>query len=143
MSAKGAEQFISNPIGKIMDQAGIERPKLKLGDYTLDLTAMGSPLGQIGQFQNAANVTEEKRLERKAEAKEEKLYQEDLTKLTQFKEQEQNLLGSTDIYTPQFRSGKSQKLAKEAEALTQIFNARRQESLQRKSTPGISQTRMR
>jgi hypothetical protein len=144
MSAKGAEQLISNPVGKIMDQAGLERPKIKMGDYSLDLTALTSPtgFGQMGQIQNIATVTETKRLERKAAAAEEEKYKQDLEAMNKFKAQEGTLLGQSDLFTPVFKSGKGQKLAQEAEALSQIFNARKQEALQRRSTPGVSQTRM-
>lgn len=143
MSSKGAEQWISNPIGKTLDQVGVDRPKVSIGGYNLDLTAMTTGLGAIGQAQNLAKNYEEKRLTAKAIKSEEEQYEKDVLSLEKFKQQEGNLLaGQNEIFMPKFKSGKSGKLAQQAEALAQVFNARKQESLQRKSTPGVSQTRM-
>lgn len=143
MSAKGAEQWISNPLGKGLDQIGIDRPELNIGGYKTDLTALTNPLGALGQGLNLAKNYEEKRLTAKAIKEEEKKYQEDLAAFEKFKQQEGTLLsGQSELFVPQFKSGKSGKLAQQTEALAQIFNARKQESLQRRTTPGVAQTRM-
>lgn len=145
MSAKGATELMSNPVGKIMDQAGIKRPTIALGNgQNLDLTAALSPTGygQIGQIQNFARNYEEKRLTDKAKAAENDKYQADQEAFKKFKEQELNLNAQSDIFIPQYKSSKSSKLAKETQALADIFNARKQELMQRRSTPGISQTRI-
>lgn len=143
MSSKGAEQWISNPVGKTLDQFGVERPKVSIGGYNLDLTAMTTGLGQIGQVQNLAKNYEEKRLTAKAIKAEEEQYQKDVASFEKFKQQEATLLsGQSQLFIPQFKSGKSGKLAQQTEALAQVFNARKQETLQRKTTPGVSQTRM-
>jgi hypothetical protein len=145
MSAKGAEQFISNPIGKIMDQAGIQRPTISIGQYKLDPTALTSPtgFGQIGQLQNVANVTEEKRQERKAAAEDKSNRAADTQAFNDFAAQESTLLTSNqDLMTPVYKSSIGAKKAKQTEALANIFNARKQEAVSRTAAPGIAQTRM-
>jgi hypothetical protein len=143
MSAKGAEQFVSNPIGKIMDQAGIERPKIKIGQYTIDPTALTTPQGLAGQVQNVANVTEEKRQERKAAAEDKSNRAADTQAFNDFAAQESTLLTSNqDLMTPVYKSSIGAKKAKQTEALANIFNARKQEAVSRTAAPGIAQTRM-
>ena len=143
MSAKGAEQFISNPIGKIMDQAGIQRPNISIGQYKIDPTALLSPMGQIGQLQNVANVTEEKRQERKAAAEDKANRAADTQAFNDFAAQESTLLTSNqDLMTPVYKSSIGAKKAKQTEALANIFNARKQEAVSRTAAPGIAQTRM-
>lgn len=140
MSAKGAEQWISNPIGKGLDQMGIDRPKIKMGDYTLDPTALMTPSGMVGQVTNAATVHETKRQEKKAADEQASLAAADARQFEAFKKQEDTLLsGSTEVFTPQYKVRGD--LAKQTEALAQIFNARKSEALQRRTAPGISQTR--
>lgn len=143
MSSKGAGEFISNPIGKTLSQVGLETPKIKLGQYTIDPLAMTNPLGAIGQVQNAATVTEQKRLERKAAAEDKAARAADEAAFNQFANQENALLTSQDIMMPVFKSSVAGKKSKEADALAQVFNARKQEAMQRKTTPGVSQTRSR
>jgi hypothetical protein len=142
MSAKGAEQWISNPIGKTLDQVGIERPKVNIGGYNLDLTAMTTGLGAIGQVQNVATKYEEERQVAKFEKQQQELYKADVAQLEKFKQQEGTLLtGNQELFIPKYKSVKSGKMAKETEALAQVFNQRKQEIVQRRSTPGVSQTR--
>lgn len=143
MSAKGAEQFISNPIGKIMDQAGMQRPDIKIGQYKLDPTALTNPFGVVGQLQNVANTTEEKRLERKAAAQDKSARAADQKAFDAFAGQESTLLTSNqDLMNPVFKSSIGSKQAKKVEALANIFNARKQEAMSRTAAPGIAQTRM-
>jgi hypothetical protein len=140
MSVKGAEQWVSNPLGKGLDQMGIDRPKLKVGDFTLDATALTSPVSAFGQVTNAATVHETKRQEKKAADEQADLAAADARQFEAFKKQEDSLLsGSSEVFTPKYKVRGD--LAKQTEALAQIFNARKSEALQRRSSPGISQTR--
>jgi erythromycin esterase-like protein len=83
---------------------------------------------------------------RKAYREEEKqvaLLEKDTEQFEKFKTQEANLLSTENqVITPLYRSKKSGNLSKQTEALAQIFNARKDEALQRRSAPGVSQTRM-
>lgn len=65
----------------------------------------------------------------------------DIQDFTKFAAQEDNLLNtaSQDLFNPKYKVRGD--LAKQTEALAQIFNARKSEALQRRSSPGITQTR--
>jgi hypothetical protein len=60
----------------------------------------------------------------------------------QFETQGNTLLDdlSTPVMSPIYRTNKN--IEKQSEALAQLFNARKDEAIKRKSAPGISQTRM-
>ena len=82
-----------------------------------------------------------KKMEEGAESRRQR---NDAFALNEFKKIEQGIeLDPTlNIYTPSFSSKKlGAKKAQEAEALAQVFNARKQEILARKSIPGVTQTR--
>lgn len=65
----------------------------------------------------------------------------DIQDFTKFAAQEDNLLNtaSQELFNPTYKVRGD--LKKQTEALAQIFNARKSEALQRRSSPGITQTR--
>jgi len=67
----------------------------------------------------------------------------DRTAMQEFKSMEEAVVAdpSLNIMTPVFKNDKKKTKAKEAEALAQVFNQRKQEVISRKTSPGISQTR--
>jgi hypothetical protein len=69
-----------------------------------------------------------------------KKLEEDAANFKKFKEQD--LLNiDNDLYTPQYLSKSSGDLKKEQEAMLSLFNARKDQILSQRATPGIAQTR--
>lgn len=69
---------------------------------------------------------------------------QDRNAMQEFQKLEEGVVAdpSLNIMTPIFQNPKTGgKKAKEAEALAQVFNQRKQEVLARKTMPGVSQTR--
>lgn len=66
----------------------------------------------------------------------------DVATFKQFEAQGNTLLDSSSepVMSPIYRTNKD--LEKQSEALAQLFNARKEEALKRKTAPGVSQTRM-
>jgi hypothetical protein len=90
------------------------------------------PLGLDMEKQQKENDRQKKILEGTAS---------DIKDFSKFTAQEDNLLNtaSQELFNPKYKVRGD--LAKQTEALAQIFNARKSEALQRRSSPGITQTR--
>jgi hypothetical protein len=134
---------LSNPVGQaeylynqITGQKAI--PEIKYNGASYSTTGDPTTTAAIG-----AGTFEENRKAIKENNKVVDQLNKDDETFEKFKDKNAALLDNpnagVDLYTPTYKRNK--KLAKDQEAMIQLFNNRKQEILSRSSMPGVAQTR--
>lgn len=119
----------------------LKSPTLKVAGMDIDLTAVAGAGSSILETKDSIEEYEANRqmqIEKKAEKKD---LRSDQAEYDKFKNQAllDNVDTGLDLFNPTFK--RNQKLASEASAMTSLFNQRKNEILNRRATPGVSQTR--
>lgn len=136
----------SNPVTAAIDIAEHATgkdisPKIKYKGITMDPSSLTSPTTAISEGMSVAAQQDGLRKAAKAEEKMNDALSDDEKEFQKFKAQEANLLqngGSTELFTPQYKTGKRKQ---ETDALAAIFQARKDQAQQRNTRPGVAQTR--
>jgi hypothetical protein len=136
----------SNPLTAAIDVAEHATgkdysPKVKYKGITLYPASLVSPVSTIGEGMSVAGQQDGLRKAAKEQEKMNDALDSDEREFQKFKAQESNLLqngASTELFTPQYKTGKRKA---ETDALAAIFQARKDQAQQRNTRPGVAQTR--